>query len=70
MQFLARSPGFSNRCIAPSIVKPLITHIFDIEEAEKAYDIVLGKVKEKFIGILLEYPENWFIDPRLREDDR
>jgi len=39
-------------------VKPLITHIFDIEEAEKAYDIVLGKVKEKFIGILLEYPEN------------
>ncbi len=39
-------------------LKPLITHIFDIEEAEKAYDIVLGKVKERFIGILLQYPEN------------
>lgn len=39
-------------------VKPLITHIFEIEKAEEAYDIVLGKVKEKFIGILLEYPEN------------
>jgi predicted dehydrogenase/threonine dehydrogenase-like Zn-dependent dehydrogenase len=39
-------------------LKPLITHIFDIDEAEKAYDIVLGKVKERFIGILLEYPEN------------
>ena len=37
-------------------IKPLITHIFDIEEAEKAYDIVLGKVKEKHIGILLKYP--------------
>lgn len=39
-------------------VKPLITHIFDIAKAEDAYDIVLGKVKEKFIGILLEYPDN------------
>jgi len=39
-------------------VKPLITHIFDIDDAEKAYDIVLGKVKERFIGLLLEYPEN------------
>lgn len=39
-------------------LKPLITHVFDIDDAEKAYDIVLGKVKEKFIGILLKYPEN------------
>lgn len=39
-------------------LKPLITHIFDIDEAEKAYDIVLGKVQEKFIGILLKYPDN------------
>lgn len=39
-------------------VKPLITHVFNIDDAEKAYDIVLGKVKERFIGILLEYPEN------------
>ena len=39
-------------------VKPLITHTFDIQKAEEAYDIVLGKVKEKFIGILLEYPDN------------
>ena len=27
-------------------IKPLITHTFGIDEAEKAYDIVLGKVKE------------------------
>jgi predicted dehydrogenase/threonine dehydrogenase-like Zn-dependent dehydrogenase len=38
-------------------VKPLITHVFDIQEAEQAYDIVLGKNKEPHIGILLKYNE-------------
>jgi predicted dehydrogenase/threonine dehydrogenase-like Zn-dependent dehydrogenase len=38
-------------------VNPLITHVFDIENAEKAFDIVLGKVQERFIGILLRYKE-------------
>ncbi|WP_239021987.1 bi-domain-containing oxidoreductase [Pontimicrobium aquaticum] len=37
-------------------LKPLTSHIFDIEEADKAYDIVLGKVQEPSIGILLKYP--------------
>ncbi|HER45415.1 MAG TPA: oxidoreductase, partial [Thermoplasmatales archaeon] len=39
------------------VVKPLISHVFDVEEAEKAYDIVTGKVQEHHIGILLKYPE-------------
>src|SRR5690606_35795107 len=39
-------------------LKDLITHTFDISEAEKAYDIVLGKVDEPHIGILLAYPES------------
>jgi predicted dehydrogenase/threonine dehydrogenase-like Zn-dependent dehydrogenase len=39
-------------------VKPLITQIFDINDAEKAYDIVLGKTKEPHIGILLKYSKN------------
>jgi polar amino acid transport system substrate-binding protein len=39
-------------------IKPLITHTFDIAEAERAYDIVMGKIKESHIGILLSYPEN------------
>lgn len=39
-------------------IKPLITHVFDIEKAETAYDIVMGKVKEPHIAILLNYPEN------------
>jgi predicted dehydrogenase/threonine dehydrogenase-like Zn-dependent dehydrogenase len=38
-------------------VKPLITHVFDIEQAERAYDIVTGKIQEPSIGILLQYPE-------------
>ena len=38
-------------------VNPLITHVFDIEQAEKAYDIVTGKVQERYIAILLKYPD-------------
>lgn len=36
-------------------LKPLITHTFDIDEALKAYDIVLGKNNEFSAGILLKY---------------
>jgi polar amino acid transport system substrate-binding protein len=36
----------------------LITHRFDISNADKAYDIVLGKVNEPHIGIVLTYPES------------
>ncbi len=39
-------------------LKPLITHIIDIDDAEKAYNIILGKIKEHHIGILLKYSEN------------
>ncbi len=35
---------------------PLTTHSYPIDEAVGAYDLVLGKVKEPFVGILLEYP--------------
>lgn len=38
-------------------VRPLITHVFDIEEAEKAYDLVTGKVRQPHIAILLKYPQ-------------
>jgi predicted dehydrogenase/threonine dehydrogenase-like Zn-dependent dehydrogenase len=36
----------------------LITHRYDIDDAEAAYNIVLGKVSEPHIGILLCYPDN------------
>lgn len=37
------------------LVEPLITHTFNIDNAEKAYDIVTGKTHEQHIGILLQY---------------
>src|SRR5688572_2829134 len=39
-------------------VKPLITHRFPIEKATTAYDVITGKKKEPFLGVLLTYPEN------------
>jgi predicted dehydrogenase/threonine dehydrogenase-like Zn-dependent dehydrogenase len=38
-------------------VKPLITHRFDISEATQAYEVITGKKKEKFLGVLLTYPK-------------
>jgi polar amino acid transport system substrate-binding protein len=38
-------------------LKPLTTHVFNIEQAVDAYDIILGKKSEYFVGIVLEYPD-------------
>lgn len=37
-------------------LQPLITHRFSIEDAAKAYDLLLGKSDERFLAILLVYP--------------
>jgi predicted dehydrogenase/threonine dehydrogenase-like Zn-dependent dehydrogenase len=37
-------------------VHPLITHRYGIEEATKAYDLITGKKKGQYLGILLIYP--------------
>jgi predicted dehydrogenase len=34
----------------------LVTHRFDIAEAPRAYDVISGKAKEPFLGVLLTYP--------------
>ncbi len=39
-------------------VKSLTTHTFDVEHALDAYDIVTGKTRTRYLGILLRYPEN------------
>jgi len=39
-------------------IDPLISHRFEIDQAEAAYDIVLGKNPEPHIGILLKYDPN------------
>ena len=36
-------------------IAPLISHRFGIEDAQHAYDLILGKKKEKFFGVLFEY---------------
>lgn len=38
-------------------VKALITHRFPIENAPEAYDLITGKTKQSFLGVLLTYPE-------------
>ena len=45
------------RLIAAGAVKldKLITHRFDISEAEAAYDIITGKTPQPYLGILLTY---------------
>ncbi len=37
-------------------VRPLISHRFPIERAHEAYDLITGKTKEAFLGVLLTYP--------------
>jgi polar amino acid transport system substrate-binding protein len=38
-------------------VKRLTTHCFPIDEAPKAYGLISGRRKERYVGILLEYEE-------------
>jgi predicted dehydrogenase len=46
-------------------VKPLITHRFDISEATQAYEVITGKKKEPFLGVLLTYPDSeWKVESR------
>ena len=35
--------------------KQLITHEYDFEDAMKAYDLLEGKIQEKYLGIILKY---------------
>ncbi|PWH12559.1 MAG: hypothetical protein DDG60_12270 [Anaerolineae bacterium] len=37
-------------------VQPLITHRFPLEQAAQAYELIIGKKKEPFLGVLLQYP--------------
>jgi len=39
-------------------IKPLITHVFDIEKAVDAYDLITGDRREFYLGVLISYLEN------------
>ncbi len=45
-------------------VRPLITHRFPIEQAPAAYELITGKHKEPFLGVLLTYPPITQPEPR------
>ncbi len=38
-------------------VSDLITHQFPIQDAGKAYELITGKAKEQYLGVLLTYPQ-------------
>lgn len=38
--------------------KKILTHEFDFDDAMSAYDLLEGKVKEKYLGIVLKYNSN------------
>ncbi|MDL1912027.1 zinc-binding dehydrogenase [Chloroflexi bacterium CFX6] len=50
-------------------VKPLITHHFPIEKATVAYDVITGKKKEPFLGVVLTYPGGKPALPKEHRDD-
>ncbi|HEX7153280.1 MAG TPA: bi-domain-containing oxidoreductase [Thermoanaerobaculia bacterium] len=35
--------------------EPLITQRFELEEAQQAYDLILGRTKQPFLGVVLKY---------------
>lgn len=46
-------------------VEPLISHRFDIADGVKAYEVITGKKKESFLGVLLKYPDSeWKVESR------
>jgi len=47
------------RLLAEKKVEPskITTHVIPITEAKRAYDMIAGEAKERFLGIVLSYPE-------------
>ena len=42
--------------------KDLITHSYDFDDAMKAYDLLEGRIQEKYLGIVLEYTSDIQLD--------
>ena len=47
-------------------IAPMITHRFPIEKAAEAYEIITGKKKEPFLGVMLTYPQDVSTIPEAR----
>ena len=50
--------------------KKLITHTFDFEDALKAYDLLEGKINEKYLGIVLTYKDEVKQDRVIKRNDK
>ncbi len=48
-------------------VESLVSHRFDIEDGVQAYEVITGKKKEPFLGVLLTYPERKTKEERIVE---
>ncbi len=48
-------------------VRPLITHRFSIAEAPAAYELITGKTKQSFLGVLLTYPSTVPVAGKLKQ---
>lgn len=51
-------------------VKRLITHRFKIDDAHKAYDVILGKTREKSIGVIIEYDNDIDVKRKILVSDQ
>ncbi|HZQ94524.1 MAG TPA: bi-domain-containing oxidoreductase [Candidatus Sulfotelmatobacter sp.] len=51
-------------------VAPLITHRFSIARAQRAYELITGKLHEPFLGVVLQYGEDGSASPTLRLEPR
>jgi predicted dehydrogenase/threonine dehydrogenase-like Zn-dependent dehydrogenase len=47
-------------------IAPLVTHRFDIEQGIAAYDVVLGRANEPFLGVMLQYGAEPEMSRRIR----
>lgn len=47
-------------------LQPLITHRFPIDRARDAYDLIAGRSKEPFLGVVIQYPESTPYSPSLQ----
>jgi predicted dehydrogenase/threonine dehydrogenase-like Zn-dependent dehydrogenase len=50
-------------------VRSLVTHRFPIERAQGAYELITGRAKEPFLGVLFTYPEETPISHYVRLND-
>jgi len=47
-------------------VEPLITHRFNLDETERAYQLITGELNEPYLGVVLQYDVDRELEPRIQ----